>query len=318
MENTTETLEKKISEDSSAAKKRGGTPKNDGPWKWLLVVLWGSSIVCIVIFALGKYKEYRAGQAYADLARQTVLEVSEKTPRTILEEIAEPLESESQQTVSDSMPEPEPDPMQVLQDLGVPVPENKAVDFVSLQEETNADIYAWIYIPNTNIDYPVLQHPTDNSFYLLHNLDGSSGYPGCIYTENYNSKDWTDPVTLLYGHTMNSTGTMFNQLHKFEDEEFFDENQYILIYTPEKLLAYQIFAAEVHSDEHILLNHDFSDPESFQKFFSEVQDTSGSEKLVREGVELSEDSKIIALSTCMKDNNRPSNRWLVYGVLLNE
>lgn len=36
----------------------------------------------------------------------------------------------------------------------------------------------------------------------MHNIDGSYGYPGCIYTENLNSKDFTDNNTVIYGHNM--------------------------------------------------------------------------------------------------------------------
>ena len=56
----------------------------------------------------------------------------------------------------------------------------------------NPDVYAWITVPGTEIEYPILQHPSDNSYYFMHNIDGSYGYPGCIYTENLNSKDFTD------------------------------------------------------------------------------------------------------------------------------
>ena len=77
--------------------------------------------------------------------------------------------------------------------LGVNDP-GKVIDWEALREE-NEDIYAWIYIPNTNIDYPILQHPTDDMYYLEHNLDGSSGLPGCIYTEKINAKNFTDQNT---------------------------------------------------------------------------------------------------------------------------
>ena len=64
------------------------------------------------------------------------------------------------------------------------------VKFEELQA-VNPDIYAWITVPGTVIDYPILQHASDNTYYLMHNIDGSYGYPGCIYTENMNSKDFT-------------------------------------------------------------------------------------------------------------------------------
>ena len=194
-------------------------------------------------------------------------------------------------------------------------PETRVIDFATLQSTKNAHIYAWISVPGTNIDYPVLRHPTDDRYYLYHNLNGSQGYPGCIYTENCNSMDWTDPVTVLYGHDMRSTGTMFHQLHKFETKSFFDKHEYFYIYTPEKTLKYQIFSAYVHSNEHLLGNHNFSNKEVFDTFFSTVLATEGGSSHVRSGVAISSDSKIVTLSTCIK--NKPENRYLIFGVLVN-
>ena len=110
----------------------------------------------------------------------------------------------------------------VLEELGIEIPE-KEIDFEQLHID-NPDIYAWIYVPGTLVDYPVLQHPTDNSFYLEHNIDGSAGYPGCIYTELYNKKDFSDRNTLMYGHNM-ANGTMFATLHYYENSQNFEENQ---------------------------------------------------------------------------------------------
>ena len=69
----------------------------------------------------------------------------------------------------------------------------------------NPDVYAWITVPGTEIEYPILQHPSDNSYYFMHNIDGSYGYPGCIYTENLNSKDFTDRDTGGSGYALPQT-----------------------------------------------------------------------------------------------------------------
>lgn len=81
------------------------------------------------------------------------------------------------------------------------------VKFEELQA-VNPDVYAWITVPGTDIDYPILQHASDNSYYLMHNIDGSYGYPGCIYTENMNSKDFTDNNTVIYGHNIGIVYTL--------------------------------------------------------------------------------------------------------------
>ena len=118
----------------------------------------------------------------------------------------------------------------------------RAVDFAALQEDTCADIYAWISIPDTRIDYPVLQHPSDDTYYLNYNLDGSKGYPGCIYTERENSRDFSDFNTVIYGHNMKN-GSMFHDLHSYEDESFLPDHPYVYIYTPDRVMRYRIFAA---------------------------------------------------------------------------
>ncbi len=109
------------------------------------------------------------------------------------EQPPEPEQTEEPAGMEEAEPEEEPQEtaeevpgqtgeLQSLIDMGVPIPE-KEVDFEELRENVNEDIYAWIYIPDSKIDYPIVQHPIDNFYYLNYNLDGSYGYPGCIYTE---------------------------------------------------------------------------------------------------------------------------------------
>ncbi|MBR5917399.1 MAG: hypothetical protein IKZ76_04870, partial [Lachnospiraceae bacterium] len=56
-----------------------------------------------------------------------------------------------------------------LQTYGIIVPD-KTLDFDNLKETVNKDIYAWIYIPNLDVDDPIVQHPNDDAYYLNHNL----------------------------------------------------------------------------------------------------------------------------------------------------
>ncbi len=206
------------------------------------------------------------------------------------------------------------DPLQYLKDMGVPIPE-KEIDFADLQANVNEDIYAWIYIPDTQIDYPVLQHPTDNYYYLNYNLDGSKGYPGCIYTEDYNRKDFSDPNTVIYGHNMKN-GSMFAGLHKFEDSDYFAEHPYVYIYTEERLYVYEIFAAYESGNEHILYNNDFTSEYVYSKYLEKIFSQRAMNSNIKESVEVTEEDCIVTLSTCVA--NKADRRYLVQGVLLNE
>lgn len=185
------------------------------------------------------------------------------------------------------------------------------VKFEELQA-VNTDIYAWITVPGTVIDYPILQHASDNTYYLMHNIDGSYGYPGCVYTENMNSKNFTDNNTVIYGHNMKN-GSMFAQLHKFEDPDFFNENREVLIYLPDEVLHYTIFAAHVYDDRHLLYSFDFTDPEVYQKYLDSIFSTRDMSANIDKDVTVTADDQIITLVTCI--GSQPNNRLLVQAVL---
>ena len=176
----------------------------------------------------------------------------------------------------------------------------------------NPDVYAWITVPGTVIDYPILQHATDNTYYLYYNIDGSYGYPGCIYTENMNSKDFTDNNTVIYGHNMKN-GSMFAGLHKFEDKEFFAGHQEVLIYTPEKEYEYTIFAAYIYDDRHLLYSFDFSNEDVYASYLETVQSMRDLSANLRSDVTVTRENKIITLVTCMA--NQADKRLLVQAVL---
>lgn len=185
------------------------------------------------------------------------------------------------------------------------------IDFKSLRE-INEDVYAWITIPGTIIDYPILQHETDNSHYLNYTIDGIEGYPGCIYTENINAKDFTDNNTVIYGHNMRN-GTMFTDLHKFRDSEFFKENDTVYIYTPEKQLTYKIFAAYLYDNRHLMNSFDFSDREVYSNYLSEIQTMDSEEINIRKEIQVTDADKIITLITCIRE--QPEKRVYVQAVL---
>lgn len=117
------------------------------------------------------------------------------------------------------------------------------VDFDSLQKE-NPDIYAWITIPDTVIDYPIVQSSEDNAYYLNHSAEKTDSVSGAIYSENYNKKNFDDPITLLYGHNMKD-GSMFAGLHKYEEDTYFNDHKDLVIYTPDAILKYKILRLTV-------------------------------------------------------------------------
>jgi len=174
---------------------------------------------------------------------------------------------------------------------------------------TNADVYAWIRVPGTNIDYPILQASTgkDDDFYLHHDIKKKYSFAGCIYTRRANSKDLSDRLTVLYGHNM-INGSMFGTLRRFEDEDFFKTHKELYIYMPQKILKYRIVAYMIQDDTDILERYEANNELGLEAYVKEFKQARNIRK--KEKIKL--DDSIVTLSTC--DSNS-GNRRLLQGVL---
>jgi sortase B len=179
------------------------------------------------------------------------------------------------------------------------------IDFHELKK-TNNDIYAWICIPDTGINYPILQHPTDNQYYLQHNIDGNKGYPGCIYSEKCNQKDFTDKVTVLYGHNMKN-GTMFGSLHKYNNTKFFKKHRYIYVFTPEQSLVYEILLISEYDNRHIMEHYDLQKKEGIISLMNSIVCKTNQKERMNAAID--SNNHFLILSTCTKSGS--SKRLLV-------
>lgn len=186
------------------------------------------------------------------------------------------------------------------------------VDFDALKE-INADVYAWITIPGTAVDYPILQSESDNGYYLTHTIDHKVSAEGAIYTEDYNNKDFEDPNTLIYGHDMKN-GTMFGGLLEYQDRAYFDEHTDLLIYTPDAVRTYRIFAAYVYDDRHIMQSFDFGNIDVYRDYLDGIFSIRDMSSCIDTTADVDADDKIITLSTCY--GSQDDKRYLVQAVLV--
>lgn len=190
------------------------------------------------------------------------------------------------------------------------------VDFDELND-INTDIYAWLYIPGTEVDYPVAQsiEYQEDDYYLDHNIYRQYQFSGTIYSQLKNHLDFHDPVTVLYGHNM-LNGSMFATLHRFEDSDFFDEHNTAFVLTKDKVYTYLIYSAYVFDDRHILNTYNFAEEGVFQEYLDSTLEPHSYSENVREGVKLNTSHRILTLSTCT--NGASNTRYLVQGVLADE
>lgn len=248
-----------------------------------------AAVLCVVAAAcagIGIYKylqEQNAGKEYEKIREEAVKQEAEKAPEAAEEQ-----------------------PEETKPKVDIPV------DFDALRQK-NPDVYAWIKIPGTAVDYPVLQSSTDNAYYLSHTIDHEEKPEGAIFTEDYNTKTFEDPNTVIYGHDMKN-GSMFRSLHNYMDRTFFDENREVLIYLPDKILHYKIFAAYIYDNRHILQSVDFTNREVFEQYLNNVFSRRDMNSFVDTSMEVSSEDKILTLSTCYA--GIPTSRYLVQSVLV--
>lgn len=187
------------------------------------------------------------------------------------------------------------------------------IDFAKLKA-INPDLYAWVRIEEADIDYPVAQHPTDDIYYLNHDLYGDVAVAGCVFSQYYNKKDFSDPMTVLYGHNMADGISMFASLHWYEDVDFFNKNRYCYVYTVDKIRVYDIFSTRPYPDLNLMTSINLKDKQVFADYIKEILETRNMESNLREGVEVTTSDRLLTLSTCI--NGQPQNRFLVTGKLV--
>lgn len=100
----------------------------------------------------------------------------------------------------------------------------------------NSDCIGWIYIPNTNISYPVMHTPNEPQKYLRLNFDKKYSSSGVPFLD-YRCSDETNLI--IYGHNMKN-GTMFSDLKKYLDTSFLADNKIIEFETADGITHYEI------------------------------------------------------------------------------
>jgi len=218
-------------------KKKGGlfTPRNIIMGILLLVMI--ISGICVIREQLEARRQREEQERLAALAAQT-------TEAPVIE-----IETETE-----SEEETEP-------------PYVSPIDFEALWKE-NPDTVAWITVPDTRIDYPIVYDGEDNETYLHKDFNGNDSVYGTIYLDSDSEPDfsgWNNPI---YGHHMKD-GSMFKDVTKFKDEEYFKAHQYFEIYTPERTIHLKALSCYYADASGIVRKTRFTSQESFDQWVKE-------------------------------------------------
>ena len=110
-------------------------------------------------------------------------------------------------------------------------------------------------------------------------------------------------------------GSMFAGLHKYSDEDYMKKHQEITVYTADHIMTYQVFAAVVYDNRHILNTIDFQDATQFQSFLDSLKNARNLNNVYDDTVTVTTDDRLLTLSTC---NSNSEQRFIVEAVLINE
>ena len=172
-------------------------------------------------------------------------------------------------------------------------------------KELNSDYTSWIYIPNTNISYPIVKG-TDNSFYLNHNFLKEESKVGSIFIDS-NINEFEDRNTIIYGHYMKD-GSMFADLHKIYSNPSTTNKIYIA--TKDKILEYEVFSSFKDSAHINNYQRFWSTDEDYLTYINMLKDKS----LINYDISLNKSNRILLLSTC--DFSNTNGRLILASVLL--
>lgn len=161
---------------------------------------------------------------------------------------------------------------------------DEQIDLAALQAE-NPDIFAWISIPGTDIECPVLQSSQGDDFYESHDARGQEDDNGAVYIELANLTSMCDFNTVMHGKTGNDEEGPFAELYRFADPDFFGEHETLYLYLDGNVLTYEIFAAYERENTSLLRSYDFTYQEGCEKFLNDFYSIRDMTMNFREGWE---------------------------------
>lgn len=175
----------------------------------------------------------------------------------------------------------------------------------------NGDIFGYIRIPNSKIDYPMV-HCANNEFYLTHAFDGHPSAVGAIFVDFRNNRNIEkNQNVIIYGHNM-LNGSMFCDATKYLEKDFFmnPENK-IEIYTFDGLYIFEVFSAYATNKYDNYFRTGFSSDAEFVQF---CYDREAMSYYHRENISFSPDDLVITLSTCILGND--DGRYAIHAKLI--
>lgn len=190
------------------------------------------------------------------------------------------------------------------------------VDFEILKEE-NPDIFAWLYIPDTKIDCPVLQNTEEDEFYKEHDAYGRKNDYGAAYIEIANLSSMCDFNTVIHLGKETKKIEEFADLYRFADPQFFKEHERFYLYMDGNVLTYEIFAAYERENISLIRSYDFTYLAGCQRFLNDMYGTRDLSMNLREGWDSVSPYHFLVTLTAQESDNADS-QFVVIGIMVDD
>ena len=161
--------------------------------------------------------------------------------------------------------------------------------------DQNNDFIGWISIEGTNVNYPVMQTPDNPDYYLKHSFEKSYSDYGVPYIEESCAVGLSNNV-VIYGHHMKN-GSMFADLCKYTEKDFYEEHKTIQFDTLSTLGKYEVVAVfKFNTNKETFKYNEYCtmNEEAFKEFMSQVHER----ELYDTGIDAEYGDQLLTLSTC--------------------
>ena len=169
-----------------------------------------------------------------------------------------------------------------------PEVKEQLIDTAQSLNSAYPDAIGWLYIPDTVINYPVMQSD-DNFYYLDHAYDGSPLKAGSVYLDCRCEGRFQNPINIVYAHNMKN-GSMFAQITRFKNDSFFESHKYGWLATPETVYRIDFFSLAVANWHDDLYKGDTS----ISEWIPHIYDKSA----VSREMTYTDDDRFVSFSTC--------------------
>ena len=188
---------------------------------------------------------------------------------------------------------------------------NSGIDLAALKAANN-DFIAWLHIPGTKIDYPVVL-TDDVEYYLTHSFSGKESICGTLFSLSRTDYRAPSRNIAIFGHHMrrSRSQTMFQPLHNYKDISYYHKHSTISLDSLYRSETYTIFAVlNMCESDWDASTADFSTDEAFLSFMERAKTLSFYET----GVAGTADDHILTLITCDRDYHSTEGRLIVMAV----